>query len=520
MHMAPRSAAPETTPVTGGARWLFWTLIAAIALGVAATALVRLFQGSRPSADLTVTSALIAATAGATGAFSWWLLIARPRLVTATRGALAGALTALLSYALVFQVANFVYGAATPELFGASLGERMLVGVVLSIIALAFSGWIAIPLLAIIGTLLAAAQLAAAQLAPARGNGGTFSARLHGFAGRSMAILRGRPLLRWLLVALSVTALLITGLGAWLWTRPLLVGELTSRPAPIGDYGASVAAIRSQADAEAADPAVNPVCASRLFEPGRRTERVVVFFHGFTNCPAQFEPLAQQLVDRGYSVYVPRLPHHGLADRLTGDLARLNADELVRLADRSVDLAHGLGDEVIVVGISGGGNMAAWVAQQRPDVAQVTLVAPMFHVEGLPPFAIRPAASTILAAPNFYMWWDDQRREQALGPPYAYPRYPVHAIGALLRLSFAVQDAANRTPPAVREILVVSNAADTAVSNGATAAVADAWVRNGAVVRRFVFPADLGLNHDVIDVNQPEQRVELVYPTLIELIEE
>lgn len=515
MQSAPQSQDRDDADQVAGLRWRLWTLIAAVALGAAATALVRLFQGSRPSADLTVTSALVAATAAAAGAFSWWLIVARPRLVTEARGALAGALAALLSYALVFQAANLVYGAATPELFGASLGARMLVGAVLSAVALVFSGWIAIPVLAAVGALLAAAQLATAP-----GDGGPFVARGGGFVRRSLAALHGHPLLRRLLLALSAAALLITVLGVWIWTRPLFVGDLTSSPAPVADYSASVAAIGAQIGSEAADPELNPDCVSRLLEPGRRAERVVVLFHGFTNCPAQFEPLAQLLAERGYAVYVPRLPRHGLADRLTDELEGLSADELVRFGDRSVDLARGLGDEMIVVGLSGGGNVAAWIAQQRPDVSQVTLVAPMFHVEGLPPFAVRPAASTILAVPNFYLWWDGQRREQALGPPYAYPRYPVHAIGALLRLSFAVQDAAERTAPAVREILVVSNAADTAVSNGATAAVADAWVRNGAAVRRFIFPADLGLNHDVIDVNQPEQHVDLVYPTLIRLIEE
>lgn len=117
----------------------------------------------------------------------------------------------------------------------------------------------------------------------------------------------------------------------------------------------------------------------------------------------------------------------------------------------------------------------------------------------MPPSAARRAARTARLLAR------QERGAADRSPPY--PRYPVHASGDLLRLSFAVQDAANRSASAVRDIVVVSNAADTAVSNG-------------AAVRRFVFLAALGLNHDVIDVNQPEQRVDLVYPTLITLIEE
>lgn len=73
--------------------------------------------------------------------------------------------------------------------------------------------------------------------------------------------------------------------------------------------------------------------------------------------------------------------------------------------------------------------------------------------------------------------------------------------------------------PAVRTILLVSNAADGAVSNPATDAIGDDWARGGATVRHYTFPADLDLDHDLIDVNNPEQRVELVNPTLIALIE-
>jgi pimeloyl-ACP methyl ester carboxylesterase len=236
------------------------------------------------------------------------------------------------------------------------------------------------------------------------------------------------------------------------------VGDLAVEPAPVTSHTDSVAAIEAAIAAERADPALNPECRTRLIAPGARAKRVIVLFHGFTNCPAQFAPLGEQLAARGYAVYIPRIPRHGYADRLTGELAGLSANELVRFASRSVDLAHGLGEEVYVAGLSAGGTIGAWIAQHRADVAQVTLIAPLFQISGLPPFAIRPVASTILAVPNFYMWWDDHRREQSKGPRYAYPWFPVHAVGALLRLSFAVQDAAERGPPAVRAILLVNAA--------------------------------------------------------------
>ena len=78
--------------------------------------------------------------------------------------------------------------------------------------------------------------------------------------------------------------------------------------------------------------AINPLCRTRLFAHGRRTARAVVLFHGFTNCPRQFEALGRLLHERGDNVLIPRQPRHGLADRMSEDLAALTAPELAALA--------------------------------------------------------------------------------------------------------------------------------------------------------------------------------------------
>ncbi|HMQ29967.1 MAG TPA: alpha/beta fold hydrolase [Chloroflexaceae bacterium] len=427
---------------------------------------------------------------------------------------MAGTLTALLGYLLVFQVSHLVYGLASPRTSEVSFLQHVLNGLLLSLVTLIFSGWFMVPLVTLTGFLLALGQIA---LSPGMERG--LLPRLRSAGRRAAAFLRGRPLVQALVSTLVVLGLVVVSLGTWIWTRPLFVGDLVAPSAPVIDYAASVAAIQAQIAAEQADPTLNPLCVSRMLTPGRPVERVVIFFHGFTNCPAQFAPLAEELAAHGYAVYVPRLPHHGRADRLTDDLAHLTANELVQFAARSVDIARGLGTNVVVAGLSAGGTLAAWVAQHRPDVARVVLIAPLFHIVGLPPFSIRPAASTILAVPNFYLWWDSEGRAEAPGPPYAYPPFPVHAVGALLRLSFAVQDSVERQEPAVRDILLVNNDADGAVSNTATEAFAASWARQGAMVRVVAFPADLGLNHDVIDPNHPDQQVLVVYPTLVRLIE-
>src|SRR6266516_4707399 len=100
--------------------------------------------------------------------------------------------------------------------------------------------------------------------------------------------------------------------------------------------------------------------------------------HGMTNCPQQFVELAPLFFAQGYNVLIPRMPYNGLADCDTDELKNLTAVDLRDSCNTMVDIAHGLGDHIIYVGMSVGGMMAAWVAQYRADVDKAILIAPAF----------------------------------------------------------------------------------------------------------------------------------------------
>jgi len=65
---------------------------------------------------------------------------------------------------------------------------------------------------------------------------------------------------------------------------------------------------------------------------------------------------------------------------------------------------------------------------------------------------------------------------------------------------------------------MVTNANDTSVNNMLTAEVVRRWQRSGLKVETYEFPLSLGLDHDLIDPDQPHQSVDIVYPQLIDLI--
>jgi len=293
---------------------------------------------------------------------------------------------------------------------------------------------------------------------------------------------------------------------------PVLDGDLESRPASATDYAQAKA---KAADLTSADgPEVNPLCRTQVLDHGQRTARSVVLLHGYTNCPAQFSVMAQAYYDAGYNVVLARIPEHGMADRMTRALSSLEPEDLTRFADSTVDVAAGLGDQVSVVGLSAGGTLAAWLAAERDDIAEVALLAPLMVPKVLPETTVGPVSRLGGLLPDFYLWWDGKLKEQLATPPYAYPRYSIHSLGSLLAVGRRAQGRVDRTVPLER-LLVVTNENDAAVKNAAVARVADHLGDHATERADHVFAESLGYKHDIVDPEgENATNLEAIYDTL------
>jgi carboxylesterase len=329
---------------------------------------------------------------------------------------------------------------------------------------------------------------------------------------RSAAASIGRALLIILLLIGALLALLIA--FVWFWSLGLEAD--TAAPAPVASYAAAVAEIDAMVAAEGDD--LNPLCHTNLLTHGDQTARAVVIFHGLGNCPQQFATLAQQIYDSGANVVVARLPYHGMADRLTDLPAQTTAEESLRYASQMVDLAHGLGDAVTVVGFSSGGSVAAWLAQNRADIDRAVIMSPMFGVQAFPANITRALSTAVRFLPNWWGWFDEESKEKIEGPEHAYPRYSSRALAEYLRVGQTVLEEAATTAPAVQDIRVITNLNDESVRPELARTVAEAWQAHGAGVFLYEFPTSAGLKHDMIDRDQPNQQVEIVYPTVLQAI--
>ena len=294
--------------------------------------------------------------------------------------------------------------------------------------------------------------------------------------------------------------------------------SLRARPHPAGSYEEALRRVESLRAEDSR--AIAPECRTGLLDHGARTGRVLVLFHGLTNCPAQFDSLARLAYAGGANVLVPRLPRHGYADRMTDELARLDGHELVAFTERVLDAADGLGDTVTVAGLSIGGVLAAWAAQERSDVHRAVLIAPMLGwARARGPWRTRAITRLGFLLPNQFVWWDDEHRQALAGPHHVYPRLASRSVAATMWLGAAVLDRASHVPPAAHSLVLVTVGGDMAADNGATASLARAWRAQGAQgsheVLDFEFPVSLHLNHDVVDVDQVGGNPALTYPVLL-----
>jgi alpha-beta hydrolase superfamily lysophospholipase len=286
-----------------------------------------------------------------------------------------------------------------------------------------------------------------------------------------------------LIVIVGLSTLLgLAAAALLLW--PLRSRALRKAPARPLDFAAATRVAEAVMAAESADPLVRPESRSRLLSHGTRTGKAVLLLHGYTLGPDQYDRLAREFFARGYNVWIPRAPRHGLVDRQAHH--GVEAGELTAYAAEAVDVAAGLGDEVGVVGISGGAVLATWLAQFRGDVVRrLLLLSPFFGPDPrqAPAFAVRP----LIALYGRRILPD---RINSRG-------YSFFAVTQYLRIVRNLPDPPRRT--GLRTAAVAISPLDGVVDRSAAVTlprrIAEA---NGISLRAWTLPESSGIRHDVL----------------------
>jgi carboxylesterase len=311
------------------------------------------------------------------------------------------------------------------------------------------------------------------------------------------------------------------GLVLWIGFRPIVIGELESHPNSGTSYEEAISCVKAMQEADNQD-LTRDVCITKLYDHGKQTEYVIILIHGFTNCPEQFSEIGKQHFDAGNNVFIPRMPYHGLSDRLTGALVNLTAEDLAAFGDKVIDIAHGLGKKITVMGISGSGTLVAWLAQNRADIDFAFAIAPLFGLAFVPPSFTRLFERIAVLLPNFFLWWDPRTKaDNPYSIYYAYPRYPTRALVEIIRLAMITRSQAEKFPPKAGNITMIINDAEPAISNAEILKFIKLWQKHGNVqISEVHFEKEMNLPHDIITPGTPGVPIADIQPRLINAVRE
>jgi pimeloyl-ACP methyl ester carboxylesterase len=315
------------------------------------------------------------------------------------------------------------------------------------------------------------------------------------------------------LKALGILLLVLLGTILFVGLFPVSYRGLDSVPSPAGSYNEAVARYKELEQAEKG--IVNESSGSILLTHGQKTPRVYVLVHGITNSPFQWLEYGQMMYERGHNVLIVRMPYHGLKSHSINELKQISPQDLKIYADQVIDIAAGLGDEVYVAGISGGGAVAAWTAENRPEVVRSFLLSPFLGIGETPDFLSTILMNSFSRLPSINTFDVSENIRE-----YAYAGETTRAVSTFLVLGHKVRADAGEGLVPHGKIHIQTTSLDTAASNKSTAILFDLWRKAGADVEADEFGPSLGVPHNSVDPADAPATRQRVYDKMLEFFGE
>jgi esterase/lipase len=191
------------------------------------------------------------------------------------------------------------------------------------------------------------------------------------------------------------------------------------------------------------------------------SEKVCLFFHGFTATPEQFAIIGKAFYQAGYHVLIPLLPGHGIAGEWNGDNPPpLPEDQQVyqEFGLHWLEIARSIGEEIIIGGLSGGSTLAAWLALEHPDQIDKALIfAP--YLSGS-----NKVVDLFVRIFNIYFEWRHDPQVVSFG----YDGFAMPALRLFLDMGTEILEKAKSEKAPTQKaapMLIVSSESDRAVGN-------------------------------------------------------
>ena len=324
---------------------------------------------------------------------------------------------------------------------------------------------------------------------------------------------KSNSLVKYLAKILGALLLALLSIALFLGLFPVSLKESESIANPSVDYDEALRRLKKiQQDEQSI---VNDAGGSQIMTHGHKTDRVYVLVHGITNSPLQFVELGEKLFNRGANVLIMRMPYHGLKSHEASELKQLVAKDLRDYGDETLDIAAGLGDAVDVIGVSGGGTVTAWIAQNRSEVERAVLLSPFFGIAKTPHFVDTFLMNVFERIPNIV--FDNPLEPQR---DWVYRGEATRGVAAFLMLGKAVFKQAESADVAARDIYILTTARDDTADNSYATELAEIWGEAGANVDQHAFEASMNIPHNSIDPATDVEIKQAVYQKIIEWLGE
>jgi esterase/lipase len=133
------------------------------------------------------------------------------------------------------------------------------------------------------------------------------------------------------------------------------------------------------ADREAAVPDLVPGTEKHIRwhgEPGRRTPLSIIYLHGFSASRQELNPVVERVADAiGANLFYTRFTGHG---RDADAMGQATVKQWIADTREAWRIGTLIGEEVIIMGTSTGGALAAWLAAEQRNPAALVLASPNF----------------------------------------------------------------------------------------------------------------------------------------------
>lgn len=179
----------------------------------------------------------------------------------------------------------------------------------------------------------------------------------------------------------------------------------------------------------------------------------VLVLHGFTGNPGSMRELAERLAAQGHTVDLPLLPGHGTT---VEDMIPTGWNDWLATAEEHYAGLAGRSEKVVVIGLSMGGALTAWLGSEHAEIAGLVCINAVVSV----PPGMREAVGEVLAS--------GADRMDAIGSDIADPNahesaYSATPLAPLLTMFDAADALGDRLTRITSPVLIVTSTEDHVV---------------------------------------------------------